>query len=133
MDPLTAQAAAKGAVVAGAGSAFTTTFTILDNMADLTGWDWGLVIFLIVAGISLGAYQTVGEVEADYGSDSPEAKKARKLALSRSGVQFCFGIMAAAAVDGNPWKLLGACLIIGMGGPTISDIIKKFISIGGGK
>lgn len=99
MDPLTTQAAAKGAVVAGAGSAFT----ILDNMADLTGWDWGLVIFIIVGGISLGARQTVGEVEADYGSDSPEAKRARKLALSRGGVQFCLGIMAAAAVDGNPW------------------------------
>lgn len=129
MDPLTTQAAAKGAGIAGAGSAFT----VLGNMAGLSGADWGLILFIVVAGISLGAYYSIGEVEAKHGPDSPEARKARHLVLSRLGVQFMLGIVAAAGVNGNVWQLIPACLVIGMSGPFISDIIKKFISIGGRK
>ena len=80
-----------------------------------------------------GSYALQGEVDAKHGHDSPEAKRARKMAVSMFVAQFALGMVAAAAFDGSPWRTIPACLVIGMSGPIGLQALKKFVSIGGGK
>lgn len=129
MGPVSTTAVAKSATIAAAGS----SLTILGNMAGLTAADWALVIFCVFGSVFGGSYALQGEIDANHGHDSPEAKKARKLAVSMFAAQFLLGMVAAAYLDGNPWRIIPACLIIGMSGPIGLNAVKKFVSIGGGK
>lgn len=129
MGPVSTTAVAKSATIAASGS----SLTILGNMAGLTGADWALVIFCVFGSVFGGSFALQGEVDAKHGHDSPEAIKARKLAVSMFAAQFLLGMVTAAAFDGNPWRIIPACLIIGMSGPIGLNAVKKFVSIGGGK
>lgn len=129
MGPVSGTAVAKSATIAATGS----SLTILGNMAGLTGADWALVIFCVFGSVFGGSYALQGEVDAKHGHDSPEAKRARKMAVSMFVAQFALGMVAAAAFDGSPWRTIPACLVIGMSGQIGLQALKKFVSIGGGK
>ena len=129
MGPVSTSAVAKNATIAATGS----SLTILGNMAGLTGADWALVIFCVFGSVFGGSYALQGEIDAKHGHDSPEAKKARKMAVSMFVAQFALGMVAAAAFDGSPWRTIPACLVIGMSGQLGLQALKKFVSIGGGK
>lgn len=129
MGPVSTTAVAKSATIAATGS----SLTILGNMAGLTGADWALVIFCVFGSVFGGSYALQGEIDAKHGHDSPEAKKARKMAVSMFVAQFALGMVAASAFDGSPWRTIPACLVIGMSGQLGLHALKKFISIGGGK
>ena len=129
MGPVSTATIAKSATITASGS----SLTILGNMAGLTGADWALVIFCVFGSVFGGSFALQGEVDAKHGHDSPEAIKARKLAVSMFAAQFALGMAAAAYLDGNPWRIIPACLIIGMSGPIGLSALKRLVSIGGGK
>ena len=62
-----------------------------------------------------------------------ERESAQSLQRSMFAAQFALGMAAAAYLDGNPWRIIPACLIIGMSGPIGLSALKRLISIGGGK
>ncbi len=129
MGPVSTATIAKSATLTASGS----SLTIVGSMAGLTGADWAVVIFCVFGSGFGGSYALQGEVDAKHGHDSPEAVKARKLAVTLFGAQFLLGMVAAAYLDGNPWRIIPACLIIGMSGPIGLSALKRLISIGGGK
>ena len=104
MGPVSGTAVAKSATIAATGS----SLTILGNMAGLTGADWALVIFCVFGSVFGGSYALQGEVDAKHGHDSPEAVKARKLAVSMFAAQFALGMAAAAQLTGSQRKAAAA-------------------------
>ncbi len=129
MGPVSTATIAKSATITASGS----SLTILGNMAGLTGADWAMVIFCVFGSVFGGSFALQGEVDAKHGHDSPEAIKARKLAVSMFAAQFGLGMVAAAAFDGSPWRTIPACIVIGMSGPIGLSALKRLVSIGGGK
>lgn len=104
--------AVAGTVATGVGS----MSKLLGDMAGFSGFEWAVLMTVIVLATMAGNLAQLGQIEANPKNTDATKRSARVRALTVLAAQILMGFVVAAQAGGNIWIIIPACLAIGWTG-----------------